>query len=173
MKNKANLLKLVYASLVAALVCIATLIYLPLPIGYANLGDAVVLTAGFILGPIAGGLSGGIGAALADLFAGYPAYIPATFVIKMLVAVIASLIYKAMLSDKKNTLISRILAAVVAEIFMVLGYYIYEVTVLSYGFGGALASVTGNCAQALVCAAVAVVVLPAVQKIYEKVKKQK
>ena len=171
MKNKQNLLKLVYVSLVAALVCVATLIYLPLPIGYANLGDAVVLTAGFILGPISGGLAGGIGAALADLFAGYPQYIPATFVIKALVAVIAALVYKSMLSGKKNGLVSRILAAVVAEAFMVLGYYVYEATVLSYGFGGALASVAGNCTQALVCAAVAVVVLPAVQKIYEKIKK--
>ena len=171
MKNKTNLLKLVYISLVAALVCIATLIYVPLPIGYANLGDAVVLTAGFILGPVAGGLAGGIGAALADLFAGYPAYIPATFVIKVLVAVIASLIYKAMISGKKNGLPARIISAVVAEAFMVLGYYLYEATALSYGFGGAFASVGGNLTQALVCAAVAVIALPAVRKIYEKIKK--
>ena len=132
MKNKTNLLKLVYISLVAALVCIATLIYVPLPIGYANLGDAVVLTAGFILGPVAGGLAGGIGAALADLFAGYPAYIPATFVIKVLVAVIASLIYKAMISGKKNGLPARIISAVVAEAFMVLGYYLYEATPFNF-----------------------------------------
>ncbi len=170
MKNKAYLLKIVNVSLVAAFVCVATLIYIPLPIGYANLGDAVVLTAGFVLGPLAGGLAGGIGAAFADLFAGYPAYIPATFVIKALVAVIASLIYRAMLSGKTNTLLARILSAAVAEAVMVLGYYLYEATVLLYGFGGALASVAGNCTQALVCAAVAVAVVPLVVRIYEKIK---
>ncbi len=171
MKSKTNLIRLVYISLVAALVCIATLIYVPLPIGYANLGDAIILMAGFILGPVAGGLAGGVGAALADLFAGYPAYIPATFVIKLLVAVIAALIYRSIISGKKRGLFARIIAAVVAEAFMVLGYYLYEATALSYGFGGALASVGGNLTQALVCAAVAVVALPAVQKIYEKIKK--
>ena len=168
MNNKTKLLNLVKISLVAALVCIATLIYVPLPIGYANLGDAVVLLGAFLLGPVVGGLAGGIGAALADLFAGYPAYIPATFVIKLLVAVIAALIYKSMVSGKCNKIIASLVAAVAAEAFMVFGYYLYEAIALSYGFGGALASVLGNCTQALVCAAVAIIALPAVQKIYDK-----
>ena len=168
MKNKNSLLKIVNLSLVAALVCIATLIYVPLPIGYANLGDAVVLMAGFIFGPLAGGLAGGIGAALADLFAGYPMYIPATFVIKALVAIIAAGAYRSFFSGKGGLWV-RILSSVLAEAFMVLGYYLYEATVLSYGFGGALAGVAGNCTQGIVCIVVALVVLPLVKKVYSKI----
>ena len=49
----------------------------------------------------------------------------------------------------KNTFIPRIIGAVVAEIIMILGYYLVESTFLGYGFVGALASVPANAVQAL------------------------
>ena len=48
----------------------------------------------------------------------------------------------------ENTDSKRIIAATVAELVMVVGYFLYECFVLGYGLG-ALASVTGNCLQAL------------------------
>ena len=65
--------KIVMAALIAALACMATmLIKIPSPLkGYINLGDCVVLLAGWILSPIYGFLAAGLGTALADVFSGY------------------------------------------------------------------------------------------------------
>ena len=83
--------KIVMAALMAALTCVATMIIkIPSPLkGYLNLGDCIILTAGWLLYPGYGFLSAGLGSALADLFSGYVIYAPATFVIKGLMAVVA------------------------------------------------------------------------------------
>ena len=83
MKNKNATQKLVLAALLAALTCVATMIItIPSPLkGYLNLGDSVVLLAGWMLSPVYGFLAAGLGSALADMFSGYVIYAPATFVI--------------------------------------------------------------------------------------------
>ena len=71
--------KLVYAALFAALTCVMTMIVkIPVPAtgGYVNLGDCVVLLAGWVLGPMYGGAAAGLGSMLADLVSGYPLYAP-------------------------------------------------------------------------------------------------
>lgn len=149
MKND-KVVKLIFSALTAAAVCIATaMVSIPLPIGYANLGDAVILLGAGMLGPVFGAAAAGIGASLADLFAGFPQYIPATFIIKALMAVVFCLLVKAM-SQKLNQTLSAAIAALCCELIMVAGYYLYESIVLSYGFGGALAGVTGNLLQGAV-----------------------
>ena len=77
--------------MLAALTCIATMVIkIPSPLnGYLNLGDCVVLLAGWMLSPVYGFLAAGVGSALADLFSGYVVYAPATFVIKGLMALVA------------------------------------------------------------------------------------
>ena len=63
MKAKNNLMKLVFAALLAAFVCVATLVIrIPSPLGgYINLGDCIVLVSGWLLGPVYGFLAGGLG----------------------------------------------------------------------------------------------------------------
>ena len=82
--------QIVTAALFAALACVATMVIkIPSPMdGYLNLGDCVVLAAGWLLAPGYGFLAAGLGSGLADLFSGYAAYAPATFVIKGLMALI-------------------------------------------------------------------------------------
>ena len=65
--------RIVTASMLAALVCVATMIIkIPSPLkGYINLGDCVVLLSGWLLSPLYGFLAAGIGSALADVFSGY------------------------------------------------------------------------------------------------------
>ena len=65
--------KIVMAALMAALACIATMVIkIPSPLkGYINLGDCVVLVAGWMLSPTYGFLAAGLGSALADVFSGY------------------------------------------------------------------------------------------------------
>lgn len=76
--------KIVIASLLAALTCIATMIIkIPSPLkGYLNLGDCVVLLAGWLLSPAYGFLAAGLGSSLADIFSGYVSYAPVTFLLK-------------------------------------------------------------------------------------------
>ena len=65
--------RIVMAALLAALTCVATMIIkIPSPLkGYLNLGDCVVLLAGWMLSPTYGFLAAGLGSALADTFSGY------------------------------------------------------------------------------------------------------
>ncbi len=146
MKVKNSTQKLAVAALLAALTCIATmLIKIPSPLkGYLNLGDCVVLTAGWLLTPLYGFLAAGIGSALADVFSGYAIYAPATFLIKGIMALAAWFVFK-ILSKKINNPVSRIISGFVAEVIMVLGYYVFEG--FMYGFSASLVNVPANAVQ--------------------------
>ena len=82
MKSKTQ--KLVMTAMLAASVCIMTMIIkIPSPLnGYINLGDSIVLLSGWVLSPWYGFLAAGFGSALADIFSGYVMYAFATFFIK-------------------------------------------------------------------------------------------
>ena len=148
-----KLIKLILAALFAALTCVATsVIHVPIPAtnGYINLGDGMVLLGAFLLGPVYGAAAGGLGSMLADLLLGYAAYAPGTLIIKAGVALIAALIFNRFGRNAKGStkLISMIVGAVLAEAFMVLGYFAYESTLLGYGLAAA-ASIGPNCIQGL------------------------
>ena len=130
----------------AALTCVATmLIKIPSPLkGYLNLGDCVVLLAGWMLSPVYGFLAAGLGSALADLFSGYLVYAPATFVIKGLMAVVSFFGFK-LLHKKIGNLPSRIITGLVAEILMILGYFVFEGFL--YGFGPSVVNIPANGVQ--------------------------
>ena len=76
MKKKTKII--VLAALFAALTCVATMVVkIPSPLkGYINLGDCMVLLAGWLLPPGFSFLAAGLGSALADVFAGYFVYAP-------------------------------------------------------------------------------------------------
>ena len=165
MKIKSSTQKLALAAMLAALACVATMIIkIPSPLkGYINLGDCVVLATGWILSPIYGFLAAGLGSALADLFSGYAIYAPATFLIKGLMALTALYIYK-MLNKKINSSVSRIISGFVAEVIMVLGYYIFEG--FMYGFTESLVNVPANAVQGVAGIVFGFVLI----KIFEKTK---
>ena len=86
---KFNTQKLVLTALFAALTCVATMIIrIPTPGtgGYIHPGDALVILSGIILGPLYGFLAAGLSSCLSDFLGGYFFYVPATFLIKGLVA---------------------------------------------------------------------------------------
>lgn len=141
-----NTKKLVTAALMAALTCVATMfIMIPSPYkGYINLGDCFVLTAGWVLSPLYGALAAGIGSGLADMFAGYVIYAPATFVIKALMALCACFGFQ-ILHKTFNTLFSRVISGVLAEVVMVLGYFIFESFL--YGPVASAVNIPANCIQ--------------------------
>ena len=137
---------IVVSALLAALVCVATmLIKVPSPLkGYLNLGDGIVLLCGWLLSPAYGFLAAGIGSALADLFAGYVIYVPATFVIKGLMALVAYYGFR-LLGKRIGNIPAMVLAGVLAEIIMVLGYYVFEGFL--YGFAESLVNIPANAVQ--------------------------
>lgn len=139
---------IVLAALMAALTCIATMIiHIPSPLkGYINLGDCIVLSAGWILSPAYGFLAAGIGSALADFFSGYVTYVPATFLIKGLMAVIA-FYGSRMLHKKLDKLPSLIISGAAAEIVMILGYFVFEGFL--YGFIPSAVNIPANGVQGI------------------------
>ena len=122
MKNE-TIRKLVLSAMFAALCCVATMIVqIPTVAGYTNLGECMCLLAGLVLGPWYGLFAAGIGSGLADLLAGYAHYVPGTFLIKGLVALIAALLLRPLL--KKGEKIPFWRLAVIelpSEVVMVLG----------------------------------------------------
>ena len=137
---------IVVSALLAALVCVATmLIKVPSPLkGYLNLGDGIVLLCGWLLSPVYGFLAAGIGSALADLFAGYVIYVPATFVIKGLMAIVAYYGFR-LIAKRIGNIPAMVLAGILAEIIMVLGYYVFEGFL--YGFVESIVNIPANAVQ--------------------------
>lgn len=145
MKDK-TVKKLVFAALFAALSCVATMVIrIPTPIGgYIHAGDAVVLLSAFLLGPWWGAAAAGLGSALADLIAAYSLYVPGTFVIKFIVALLAGFLLNCRIV--RSALARAVIAGVIGETFMVLGYLAYEALILGYG-AAAVGGVPMNCIQ--------------------------
>ena len=138
--------KIVITSMLAALTCVATMIIkIPSPLkGYLNLGDCIVLFAGWMLTPGYGFLAAGLGSALADIFSGYMMYAPATFIIKGLMAVIAYGLFQ-FLHKKTKISAARIVSGIVAEIVMVLGYFLFES--MLYGCVASAVNIPANAVQ--------------------------
>lgn len=157
--------KIVMAALIASLTCVATMIInIPSPLkGYINLGDCIVLVAGWMLSPAYAFLAAGLGSALADIFSGYLTYAPATFVIKGLMALIAYYGFK-FLNKKFGALPSRILSGVLAEIVMILGYFVFEGFL--YGFVPSVVNIPANAVQGVAGIIVGTVLI----KVFEKSK---
>ncbi len=160
-------LKICVTAMFAALICVATMvIQIPSPLnGYVNFGDCFILIAAWVLGPVYGFAAGGIGSALADLFAGYGHYVPGTFLIKGLMAVAAALIAHVIAKkNEKLKLAGYISGAVVSEIIMVGGYYLYAALWLGKNFEGAAASVPGNLVQGIFGIVCGVVIVQIISK---------
>lgn len=139
--------KISLCAMFIALVFVATyLIAIPMPaVGYVNLGDAFIVLSAIILGPIYGAVCGGVGSMIADILLGYGIYAPATLVIKALMAIACYFVYKSALNILKRPFCLA-LGAIVAELVMVLGYFLFE-GIFIVGFLGALLNVLFNLIQ--------------------------
>ncbi len=145
-----SLLKIVLCAMLTALVCVATMIItIPSPLGgFLNLGDGLVLLAGWLLGPLYGFLAAGLGSALADLFLGYAFYIPGTFLIKGLSAFLCAVLIRRLVRCIRKRPVQFVLAGAVAEIEMIIGYFAYSAILGGEGWG-AVVSIPGNVVQGI------------------------
>ena len=163
MKTKTQ--KIVIAAMLAALTCIATMIIkIPSPLkGYLNLGDCVVLLSGWLLSPLYGFLAAGLGSGLADLISGYGVYVPATFIIKGVMAIAAYFGFR-FLQNKVTNISAIIVSGIVAELIIVFGYYVFEGFL--YGFGASLVNIPANAVQGVAGLIIGTILV----KIFEKSK---
>lgn len=142
---KRNLMNMVKAAAFAAVICVATML-VPIPLpggGYANAGDTLVIAAGFFCGPIYGFLAAAIGSCLADIFLGAAVYAPATFLIKGIMALAVALICRNKFFEKNK--FSVLISAVIAEVIMVAGYFVFELFI--YSTEVAVVDIPGNAVQ--------------------------
>lgn len=161
-----RLIRLCFAAMFAALIFVATkLIQIQTPTGgYVHFGDCFILIAAWTLGPVYGFAAAGIGSALVDLM-GYAQYVPGTFFIKGMMALTAALIIRAFIKKSgKPKLSGLIVGGLAAELIMIVGYYLYEATLVGYGFAGALKGIPGNCLQGAFGAVFGVVLFKMIAK---------
>ena len=95
-------------------------------------GRADARLLAWLLGPAYGAAAGGVGPAMADLLSGYAVYVPATLVIKAVMALTAALLYRAL--NRRGLL----LCALAAEVPMVLGYWLFDGLLAAVSGGGDL-----------------------------------
>ena len=126
----------------------------PTLFGYIHAGDALVLLAAYVLGPL-------WGSSLADLMAGYVQYFPGTFVIKAVMALLAGALLRRF--GARRPVVTSVLAGLAAECIMVLGYLGYEGALLGYGWAAA-GSVPTNIVQGVFGAAASSALFAALMK---------
>ncbi len=134
--------RLALGGLLTSLVLLATWqvkVTLPLGAGYIHLGDGVIFLSSMLLGRYAA-LIAAVGSALADLLSGYSVYIPATIIIKALMGLIVSMMFR---SGKH---VRNLGAFALAETVMVCGYFAYEIFISNWGL--ALTTIGPNLLQA-------------------------
>ena len=156
--------RIVMTALMASLVCVATmLIKIPTPMkGYVNIGDCIVLLCGWLLPPWYGFAAAGLGSALADLFSGYITYAPATFVIKGAMALLVFICFKLM-SQRLGKLPSQIIGGAMAEVLMVLGYFVFEGFL--YGFAPSAVNIPANGVQGIVGLVVGIALIKVMERL--------
>ena len=138
---KAKIKRLALGGMLSAVILVMTIgLHLPVPAtgGYVHLGDGFIFLTAAVLGPYAA-LAAGIGSALADLLGGYFIYIPATFIIKATMGLIAGKF------GLKSSRLRRLIVFVIAELTMVIGYFAFEW--ILYGAAAALGAVVPNLIQ--------------------------
>lgn len=146
------------ALMTALIASITMFVKIPLPYGYLNLGDFVIMVAAVIL-PFRGAMfAAGIGSAMADLMSGYPQYAIFTLFIKAFEVVIIFLLRKHIDTPK------RALPFGMAALMMVVSYATIDAFLvgnIQYFFVSALQ----NAAQGIISAGMMVLLYPRIKHI--------
>ncbi len=154
---------LVVLSLMTSLTTVATIVIsIPFAMtsGYFNLGDAMVMISGFILGPVGGLIAGGVGSMMADVLLGYVYFAPFTLAIKGTEGLLVGLFARKAKDSSLHTL--DIIGIVLGGIAMLTGYYLVE-TVM-FGQPAAFAElVSVNTIQVTVGGIIAGIVSPRIR----------
>ena len=148
MKDK-KIKEMVYTSLFAALVCVATfIIKIPTPAtnGYVHLGDGFIFISVLLSGRKNGAWAGSIGAALADILGGYSFYAIPTFIIKWIMAFIMGTVIEKLPDKFKHKWVA---GAALGSVWQVIGYYV-TASIMFGSFISAISEIPVNIFQSVV-----------------------
>lgn len=158
MKNT-KLKLMTFTGIFTALIFIATRFFAfpgPVPPGYINLGDSLIIVCAVYAGSKGGAFAGAFGSALADIAYGAWIFVPITFIVKGLEGFIVGKI------AKKESTKSIVIAAVSGVIVMIGGYFLFEFTILplidsTFGLSVALLELPFNGIQGAVNATIGII----------------
>lgn len=165
MKQKWTTQTMVYAAVLAALVCAVTFFRFPLFGSKIHFANAMCLLSGLLMGPLAGGLAAGLGSVLYDaLFGGYDLLNCAiTFVTKFLMAWICAKIAfsggKEASSHSRNTLACVVGALSYVAMYM-LKTFIFQMFVYGYPMETAVVTMGSKLPASLLNAIAAMIAAP-------------
>ena len=145
---------MVLAGMGIALVFVATLINIKLPIGQGgliHLGNVPLFLFAILFGKKTGAIAGAFGMGLFDLMGGWTPWAPATFMIVGLMGYTVGLV-----AERNDSTAGYVLAVVLACVIKVAGYYVAEALIYGNWVQPAL-SIPGNLMQIGVAA---LIVLP-------------
>ena len=144
---------LTLTAIMSALVFIATFIpKIPIPLGYAHLGDAAIFLITFVCGRKIGILSGVIGSAFADLLSGFPIWILPTIFIK---AGMAEIFFRL---HEKNIFLGLVAACLLMTFgYTFAGAFLYDSLVAGFS------STPGLLFESAVNTLVAVIIISAIK----------
>ena len=117
--------QLCVAAVMSAFVFLMTIVpRIPIPLGYAHLGDAAIFLIVLFVGRREGIFAGCIGSALADLIGGFPLWIGPTLIIKFLMA---DTYWRIALQNKEHgeTRLRTAIGLVLACLVMAAGYTLF------------------------------------------------
>jgi uncharacterized membrane protein len=171
--NHSLAFKIAIAAIFAALVAVATLTFvIPIPAtsGYFNLGETIIYIAALLFGPFVG-LVAGAGASIADILVA-PQFAAGTFTIKAIEGFLVGYLNKQLNKKIKSLTVCASIAILIGGLEMVVGYFLYEIFVLSYPLALALAEVPWNIVQVAVGLVIAIPVMHAVKRVFPQLKNQ-
>ena len=164
MKHKISTFSLCCGALLTALVCIMTMvIQIPIPLGYAHLGDAAILLGAAYFGRREAVWASGLGSSLADFLTGFTQWVIPTFLIKVIIVLIAS----QLMFDKEGGYRlwhpRNLFAAVLSMAWMVIGYVVVG-SILYGSIPAGLASAPGLILEGVVNIAAYYAIAAALEK---------
>ena len=156
MRSDFTVRDLCLAAVMTALVFVATFVpKIPIPLGYAHLGDAVIFILILTIPRKDALIAACLGSALADLLGGFPLWIIPTIIIKFLMAESALRIAG---TKKSRSQIKIIAGFLIGSLIMAAGYTIFG-AILFASVTAALASTPGLLMEVLLNSIIAIIIL--------------
>ena len=146
--------KLAQAALLAALAYVGFQFFrIDIPVGTErtafHFGNAFVVLAALLLGPVWGGLAGAVGLTIADLTSGYITSAPKTFILKLLIGLIAGWVFHGLFKVTEETDKKRLTVATIASSAAALGFNVVADPLFGYFYKKYLFGIPQEMAAAL------------------------
>lgn len=158
---RAGAREIVFTALMTALVFTATFVpHIPIPLGYAHLGDAVIFLLALLAPRRAALTAACLGSMLADILGGFALWAVPTLVIKYGMAVIVQCTARPRHGTAGRV---RLVTALAASSLWMAAAYTLAGAVLYDSLSAALASAPGLLAEGAVNSVIALLLLPALR----------